>query len=120
MFLGLRTVVYPVKDLAAAKEWYGKILATQPYFDQPYYVGFSVGGFELGLHPVGSGVSGSSGGGIAYWGVEDIHLSHKKLLELGAVKNEEIQDVGEGIFVATVKDPFGNVLGIIKNPHFKY
>jgi len=119
MFLGLRTVVYPVNDIMKAKKWYSEALGTQPYFDQPFYVGFNVGGYELGLHSSASGLPGRSPGGVAYWGVEDIHLSYKKLLELGAARNEEIQDVGEGILVATVKDPFGNVLGIIKNPHFK-
>lgn len=54
MLLGLRTVVYPVKDLAAAKEWYTKVLSQKPYFDQPFYAGFRVGGFELGLVPDGT------------------------------------------------------------------
>ncbi len=59
MLLGLRTAIYPVTDLAAAKQWYGQVLGAQPYFDQPFYVGFSVGGFELGLLPQGKpGTSG--------------------------------------------------------------
>ena len=71
MLLGLRTAIYPAGDLAKAKAWYAQVVGAQPYFDQPFYVGFSV------------------------------------------------TDVGEGIKVAAVKDPFGNRLGIIENPHFK-
>jgi predicted enzyme related to lactoylglutathione lyase len=91
MFLGLRTVAYEVDDLEKAKEWYSQVLGFVPYFDEPFYVGFNVGGFELGLHPVE---------------------------ELGAPVHSEIQDVGEGILVASVIDPFGNLLGIIQNPHY--
>jgi hypothetical protein len=29
-----------------------------------------------------------------------------------------VQDVEEGILLASVLDPFGNVFGIIENPHF--
>ena len=119
MFLGLRTVIYHVHDIEKAKVWYGKALGFQPYFDQPFYVGFNVEGYELGLLPDDSGSSGKTDSVVAYWGVDDAQASFKRLLELGATKHEDIQDVGEGILVATVKDPFGNVFGIIKNPHFK-
>ena len=51
MFLGLRTVVYKVSDLGRAKAWYTKVLGIEPYFDEPFYVGFNVGGYELGLDP---------------------------------------------------------------------
>ena len=116
MIKGLRTVIYHVTDLRKGKEWYRRALKREPYFDQPFYVGFSVGGFELGLIPDGaSGVGGS----VAYWGVDDIQTSLQELLDLGATMYEPIQDVGEGIKTATVKDPFGNLLGIIENPHFK-
>lgn len=50
-FLGLRTTIYPVTDLAKAKAWYSAVLGVKPYFDEPFYVGFNVGGFELGLDP---------------------------------------------------------------------
>ena len=119
MILGLRTVIYHVDDIDKAKAWYAKALGIEPYFDRPFYVGFSVGGYELGLHPAGNGPGDQSSGVVAYWGVEDIDACYKKLLELGAVKHEELQDVGEGITVASVKDPFGNIFGIIRNPHFK-
>jgi catechol 2,3-dioxygenase-like lactoylglutathione lyase family enzyme len=115
MLLGLRTVGYPVADLQAAKGWYVKVLGEQPYFDQPFYVGFNVGGFELGLIP--DGVA-STAGPQALWGVADIDTACAKLLAMGATALEPVTDVGEGIKVAAVRDPFGNRLGIIQNPHF--
>jgi predicted enzyme related to lactoylglutathione lyase len=119
MFLGLRTVIYHVDDIGKAKKWYSDALGIQPYFDQPYYVGFSVGGFELGLDPDSTGVS--YGNNImAYWGVENIEKALAQLLKVGAKKKSDIQDVGENIRLATVIDPFGNTFGIIENPHFKY
>jgi predicted enzyme related to lactoylglutathione lyase len=115
MILGLRTVIYHVTDLAKAKAWYSRVLEKEPYFDQPFYVGFSVGGFELGLVPDGSS---GAGGTVAYWGVPDAEAAVQRLQLLGATVSEAVQDVGEGIRVATVADPFGNLFGIIENPHF--
>lgn len=114
MLLGLRTAIYHVEDIAAAKLWYMKVLGFPPYFDQPFYVGFNVGGYELGLTPDG----GSQAVG-AYWGVKDIEAAHARLLELGAEPRNDVQDVGEGIRTADVVDPWGNVFGLIENPHFK-
>ena len=116
MFLGLRTVVYYVDDIEKAKNWYSTVLNQKPYFDEPFYVGFNVGGYELGLHPEEDRAKGL--GHAAYWGVDDAESALKRLLERGASEHEAVQDVGGGIKVATVKDPFGNVLGIIENPHF--
>lgn len=118
MFLGLRTAIYYVDDVTKAKDWYASILGFEPYFNEPFYVGFNVGGYELGLHP-GSGEGGKSAGVVAYWGVEDAEAALQHLLDLGAAKNEDVQDVGGGIKVATVIDPFGNTFGVIENPHFK-
>lgn len=117
MILGLRTVVYHVTDLAKAKDWYRHVLEREPYFDQPYYVGFSVGGFELGLVPDGKP---GPGGTVAYWGVADAAAELKRIESLGASVREPLTDVGENIKVATVADPFGNLFGIIENPHFEY
>lgn len=119
MFLGLRTVVYKVGDIEKAKEWYSALLGFKPYFDQPFYVGFNVGGFELGLDPDNSGVTNGNNS-VAYWGVKDIKTALSEIVKLGAVIQSEIQDVGEGVMVASVTDPFGNVLGIIENPYFKF
>ena len=117
-FKGLRTVIYKVGDLDAAKKWYADVLGRQPYFDEPFYVGFSVGGYELGLDPNTKNVT--KGTGVeAYWGVDEISPAFNRLIELGAKKHSDIQDVGGGVKVATVFDPFGNVVGIIENPQFK-
>lgn len=118
MFQGLRTVIYHVDNLEKAKAWYTEALGIKPYFDQPFYVGFNVGGFELGLDPDMSGVS-KGNNAVAYWGVKDATASYKRMLKLGAKKHSDVNDVGGGIRVATVTDPFGNVFGIIENPHFK-
>ena len=118
MFLGLRTVIYHVDNIDRARKWYADALGVQPYFDQPFYVGFNVGGFELGLDPDSTGESRGNNL-VAYWGVQNIEKSLARLLEIGARRNSDIQDVGENIRLATVIDPFGNVLGIIENPHFK-
>ena len=83
-FLGLRTVVYHVPDLARAREWYRAVLGHDPYFDQPFYVGFNVAGFELGLDPDPSGAKAGPGGAVAYWGVEHIESAWQRLLALGS------------------------------------
>ena len=117
-FLGLRTAIYHAPDLAKGKAWYSKILGIEPYFDQPFYVGFNVGGYELGLDPDPSASAGL-GGVVVYWGVIDANAALKRLLSLGATERRNVQEVGEGIRVATALDPFGNILGMIENPHFK-
>lgn len=117
-FLGLRTAIYAVDDVAKAKEWYTKVLGFGPYFDEPFYTGFNVGGYELGLHPGAGPAAPKTESVVAYWGVEDARGAMKRLLDLGATLHEEVTDVGGGILVGKVKDPFGNILGIITNPHF--
>ena len=115
MLLGLRTAIYPVRDLAAARDWYTKAVGHAPYFDQPFYVGFEVGGFELGLLPEGTpGCDGPQ----PLWGVADADAAKRHLLGLGATVLEDVHDVGDGIKVGAVLDPFGNRLGFIENPHF--
>ncbi|MEK6281823.1 MAG: VOC family protein [Acidobacteriota bacterium] len=119
MFLGLRTAIYHVADIEKAKSWYTSILGFGPYFDEPFYVGFSVGGYELGLQPGDNNTVAKPDGVVAYWGVAGAELALKHLLEHGATLHEDLQDVGGGIKVATVKDPFGNTFGVIENPNFK-
>lgn len=118
MFQGLRTVIYAAPDLAKAKDWYAQALGQAPYFDQPFYVGFNVGGYELGLDPDTSAVKAGNNA-VAYWGVPDAKAAYARLLALGAREAMSPRDVGEGIVVGTVLDPFDNVVGIIENPHFK-
>jgi predicted enzyme related to lactoylglutathione lyase len=115
MILGLRTVTYPVADLAGATAWYTRVLERAPYFSSPYYVGFEVGGCELGLVP--DGVAGAAGA-TAYWGTADIAAEVGRLLELGASIDTPLKEVGGGIIVAALKDSDGNLFGVIQNPHF--
>lgn len=115
MILGLRTAIYPAHDLAAAKQWYTQVLGVPPYFDEAFYVGFNVGGFELGLIPDGEpGVAGPQ----PLWGVTDAAQAFDRLLTLGATALDSVTEVGGGIKVGAVTDPFGNRFGIIENPHF--
>ena len=116
MLLGLRTAIYHAPDLEKAKAWYAEVAGVQPYFDEPFYVGFNVGGYELGLLP--DATSGTPTEAVAYWGVEDADAAYARMLELGATEVSAVHDVGEGIKVGVVQDPFGNAFGIIENPHF--
>lgn len=118
-FLGLRTAAYSVPDLEAAKAWYSQVLGLKPYFDEPYYVGFNVHGFELGLTPDSAAAPQRAAAGVAYWGVADAGASVERLVGLGAVVVEPLQDVGDGIRTATLRDPFGNLFGVIENPVFR-
>jgi len=117
MLKGLRTIVYKVPDLARAKAWYSLALGQPPYFDEPFYVGFSVGGFELGLDP-DAPVTQGPGGVHAFWGVDNVETAYAHFLAMGAQAHESPHEVGGGIKLATVMDPFGNILGLILNPHF--
>jgi predicted enzyme related to lactoylglutathione lyase len=118
VFQGLRTVIYAVADIEKAKAWYSEVLAKEPYFSEPFYVGFNVGGFELGLDPDTTGVAAGNNA-VAYWGVPDAQAALARLVGLGAGEHRTIQDVGGGVLAGSVVDPFGNVLGIIQNPYFK-
>ena len=119
IFLGLRTAIYRVGNLLEAKEWYSALLEEQPYFDEPFYAGFNVAGYELGLVPDEEWINEKPKSVETYWGVEDIQKTYDMLIEKGAKPNEPPTDVGGGILVATVFDPWGNIFGIILNPHFK-
>lgn len=115
---GLRTTIYKVDDLQAATDWYSRVFGVEPYFKEPFYVGFNIGGYELGLLP--EKVDGPRTTNIlSYWGVEDITDAFDKMVSSGAKELEIPTDVGGGIKVALVKDPWQNVIGLIHNPHFK-
>lgn len=117
-FLGLRTCIYKVSEMQRAKAWYSEAFHTEPYFDEPFYMGFNISGYELGLQPdEGGNVKGESV--VTYWGVENVEAEYHRLITLGATAHEGPADVGGGIVVASVKDPWDNILGIIYNPHFK-
>ena len=119
MVKGLATVIYHVPDLGKAKAWYSSAFQQTPYFDEPFYVGFNIGGYELGLHPNDSAAKPGPGGSVAYWRVPQIDDAVRHFEAAGASVVAAVQDVGEGIKVATVRDPFGNLIGLIENPHFQ-
>lgn len=115
---GIGTVIYHVPDLDRARAWYAAAFQQQPYFDQPFYVGFNIAGYELGLDPNQAVTAAGQGGSVAYWRVASIEAAILHFLDAGANIVAPAQDVGDGIKVATVADPFGNLIGLIENPHF--
>lgn len=113
MFKKLRTVIYRVEDINKAKEWYAAILGFRPYFDEPFYVGFDVNGYELGLDPDMNGVT-KGNQSVAYWAVNDINTVVKALADAGAIIISPVTNVGGNIEVAIIQDPFENVIGVIE------
>lgn len=113
--LGLRTVIYPSPDLAASKSWWTSLLGVDPYFDEPFYVGFDVGGYELGLLPGAS----PDGGALVYWGVADVAVAVAEAMAHGATEHTPASNVGGEIVTATVRTPQGAIVGFIYNPDFR-
>lgn len=116
--LGLRTVIYYVPDMEKAKAWYNAVFNATPYFDEPFYAGYNIGGYELGLQPEQGGSAVKSENVLTYWGVEDIEAEFARIVALGATVHEAPTNVGGDIVVATVKDLWGNIIGLIYNPTF--
>ena len=112
MTSGIRTVIYPVRDLGRAKTLYGKLMGVVPYADEAYYVGFRVGDQEVGLDP--NGHSQGMTGPVGYWHVDDIEESLELLLDAGAEVQRVIKDVGGGKLIASVKDTDGNIIGLVQ------
>ena len=117
--LGLRTTIYKVGDINAAKMWYAKAFGITPYFDEPFYVGFNISGYELGLQPEEKPTVNKAESVVSYWGVKDIEKVYRHLIDLGATEHEQPFNVGGELMTATVKDPWGNLIGVIYNPEFK-
>lgn len=113
MFLGLRSLIYPAPDLDAAKAWYTKMLGFGPYYDEPDYVGFDLGGYELGLFPHFAADEGP----YTYWGVANADEAMAHLLANGATVKEEVSQIGD-LRMGSVLDPAGYIFGIIENPSF--
>lgn len=111
---GLRTLIYPSNNLEADKAWWTEVLGFGPYFDEPFYVGFEVGGYELGLDPKASMADGLR----TYFGVEDVQLAVDYFLSQDCSVHEPVTNTGGDIIVATVKKPNGQLLGLIYNPYF--
>ena len=117
--LGLRTTIYKVSDIDKARDWYENAFETKAYFNEPYYVGFNIGGYELGLQPEEEPNGKKIENVVSYWGVENIQETYERLISIGAVENEKPTNVGGELMTATVKDPFGNTIGLIYNPYFE-
>lgn len=114
MFKKLRTVIYHVNDIGAAKKWYADITGVTPYFDEPFYVGFDINGCELGLDPDFTHVNTGGNQSVTYWAVDSLKISLEKLKNAGARILQPITNVGGDIHVAIVTDPFGNSVGLIE------
>src|SRR5580704_17173511 len=112
---GLRTIIYPTTNLASTKAWWHDYVGFAPYFDEPFYVGFDVAGYELGLLPDAD----PDDGALVYWGVHDVVAAVDAALEAGATVHVPASEVGDDIVTATVRSPGGEILGFIYNPHFR-
>lgn len=124
MLRGFATINFWADDLEAAKAWYTEVLGIAPYFERPGYAEFRIGDYQ---HEIGivdrryapPRAAGQPGGAVAYWAVDDLQEAFGRLLELGAEEYQPVTAHGDGGFVtAAVTDPFGNVLGIMLNPHY--
>ncbi|MDJ0343618.1 VOC family protein [Streptomyces sp. H10-C2] len=123
MLRGLATVSFWASDLAAAKSWYADLLGINPYFERPGYVEFRLGDYqhELGLidsRYAPGGTTAGPAGAVIYWHVDDVSATLEKLLSRGAKEHEAPIERGEGFRTASVVDPFGNILGVMSNPHY--
>jgi predicted enzyme related to lactoylglutathione lyase len=114
MSQGIRTIIYPVKDIAQAKTLYSTLLGTEPSMDEPYYVGFKVGDQDIGLDP--NGHNQGMTGPVGYYHVDDIQKSLQQLLDAGAQTQQDVKDVGGGKLIASVKDADSNIIGLIQSP----
>ncbi len=107
---GVRTIVYPVKDIAKAKSLFRDLLGVEPYADAPYYVGFKVGDQDIGLDP-----NGHKEGMTVYYHVDDIRKSLQGLVETGGQVQQDVRDVGGGRLIAIAKDADGNLIGLLQD-----
>jgi len=107
---GIRTVVYPVQDLARTKALFRELLGKEPYADDPYYVGFKVDNQDIGLDP-----NGHKEGMTVYYQVDDIQKSLKSLVDAGGKTIQEVKDVGGGRQIASVRDENGNIIGLLQD-----
>ena len=114
MTSGMRPVLYPVRDLAAAKGLYRELLGVEPIMDEPYYVGFRIDGQDVGLDP--NGHAKGMTGPMSYWHVDDIRGAVDALLAAGAHPHHDVEDVGGGTLIAWVKDADENVIALLQKP----
>ncbi len=113
MTAGIRTIIYPVKDIDHAKARFTALLGVEPTSDTPYYVGFTVDGQDIGLDP--NGHAQGMTGPVAYVQVDDIEASVQTLADAGAKEQRPITDVGGGRRIAVMKDADGNAIGLAQD-----
>lgn len=118
MLKELATAIYYVEDMEQAKQWLKQVFDIEPYFDELSYAGYSVNGFEMGIMPRDTKRPMTYFTTSCYWRVADIESALATFKSRGAELGEPIMDVGEGIKVGSIVDPFGNHFGVIENPHF--
>lgn len=129
MLRGFATISFYADDIAAARRWYAELLGVQPYFERsapggaPAYVEFRIGDHQAELGIIDSryrpgGPATGHGGAVMYWHVDDLGATVDRLVAMGATEYEPITPRGEGFTTAAVVDPFGNVLGVMYNPHY--
>ncbi|WP_427887766.1 VOC family protein [Kribbella sp. GL6] len=129
MLRGLATVSFYAADVKAARDWYEKLLGVEAYYAvpsaaDPAYVEFRLGDLQAELGIIDAKYAthqvGAAAGAIMYWHVDDLEGTLARLIELGASINEDIVERGNntGFRTASVVDPFGNLLGIMTNPHY--
>jgi predicted enzyme related to lactoylglutathione lyase len=109
----MQTVIFPVKDLDAAKAVFTALLGAEPATDQPYYVGWNIGGRDIGLDP--NGHNRGMTGPVVYWIVDNIDAAVADLTAAGAEISEAIHEVGGGKRIATVLDRDANPIGVMQN-----
>jgi predicted enzyme related to lactoylglutathione lyase len=110
---GIKTIIYPVKDIGQAKKLFGTLIGGEPVVDGPYYVGFKVGGQDIGLLPNGHAQGMSAP--LGYFHVDDINQTVEALVKEGAQISQPVRNVGGGRLVASVKDADGNSIGLIQS-----
>lgn len=126
---GMATVNYWADDLVAARDWYTQLFGIEAYFqmpskEAPAYIEFRIGDNEdefgiIDRKYAPKAMQTGPGGAILLWHVDDVEATFAKLIEMGATEYDAITKRGESGFVtASVVDPFGNVLGIMYNPHY--
>jgi predicted enzyme related to lactoylglutathione lyase len=123
MLRGLTTISFYTADLEAAKRWYTELLGVEPYFNRPGYIEFRIGDYQHELGVIDSryapaGATTGPAGAVVYWHVDDVPATLEKLLSMGATEHDAVRDRGAGFITASVVDPFGNILGIMYNPHY--
>ena len=107
---GVKTIIYPSKDINQAKSLFRKLLGVEPYADQPYYVGFKIGDQDIGLVP-GNPETGMT----AFYHVDEIKNSLQILIDGGAEVIQDIKNVGGGRLIASARNKDGNIIGLIQN-----